>query len=161
MHLLTCLSMFQAGPVTRLMCIGAQFSMTPFLMMIYVVNPKAMHRFVGYLEQTACETYHNVISHLETPGTRLHAEWSGLPAPEIAKGYWKLPDDATWLDTLRCIYADESHHRDVNHTFASMASDDPNPFVHMHKEDAARAWKLEQAQRLLREHRHGSSASST
>ena len=30
--------------------------------------------------------------------------------------------------------------------FADMASDDSNPFVHTHKEDAARAWKLEEAQ---------------
>lgn len=153
MHLLVCLKMFEAGPVTRLMCVGAQLALTPFLMGVYVVHPKAMHRFVGYLEQTACETYHNIIEHIETPGTQLHGAWAELPAPEIAKGYWKLADDAKWVDALRCIYADESHHRDVNHTFADMASDDPNPFVHKHKEDAARAWKLEEAERLLKEHR--------
>ena len=55
-----------------------------------MVNPKACHRFVGYLEQTACETYKNIIDHAETPGTELHAHWHALPAPEIAKGYWKL-----------------------------------------------------------------------
>ena len=38
--------------------------------------------------------------------------------------------------------ADESHHRDVNHTFAEMQSDDPNPFLDMHKEDAIRAWRI-------------------
>lgn len=39
--------------------------------------------------------------------------------------------------------ADESHHRDVNHTFADMKSDDPNPFLDMHKENAMHAWRLE------------------
>lgn len=39
--------------------------------------------------------------------------------------------------------ADETHHRDVNHTFADMKSDDPNPYILMHKEDAAHAWRLE------------------
>jgi len=39
--------------------------------------------------------------------------------------------------------ADESHHRDVNHTFADMKSDDPNPFLDMHKENAIKAWRLE------------------
>ena len=39
--------------------------------------------------------------------------------------------------------ADETHHRDVNHTFADMQSDDPNPYVTMHKENAAHAWRLE------------------
>jgi hypothetical protein len=38
--------------------------------------------------------------------------------------------------------ADEAHHRDVNHTFADMKSDDPNPFLEMHKNDAMKAWRL-------------------
>ena len=42
--------------------------------------------------------------------------------------------------------------RDVNHTFATMEGDDPNPFQLKHKEDAARAWKLEEAKRVLEEH---------
>ena len=76
----------------------------------------------------------------------------------MAKGYYKLPDNAKWVDTLKCIVslfstypsqykrqpkftplsslsqmADETHHRDVNHTFADMKSDDANPFVINHK----------------------------
>merc|ERR550537_1772526 len=78
MHLLTCLTMFEAGPITRLMCVGAQCAMTPFLLATYIVHPRAMHRFVGYLEQTACHTYHNIITHIETPGTKLHAAWADL-----------------------------------------------------------------------------------
>jgi hypothetical protein len=142
MHLLVCLTMFKAGPITRLMVVGAQFALSPFLFLTYMIYPKAVHRFVGYLEQTACTTYKNVIDHIETPGTRLHEAWSDLPAPEMAKGYWKLSDDAKWVDTLKCIYADESHHRDVNHTFADMDTDDPNPFITKHREDAVRAWKI-------------------
>jgi len=149
MHLLVCLKMAEAGPVTRFMCVGAQLALTPFLMGVYMLNPKAAHRFVGYLEQTACETYHNIITHIETPGTKLNAAWADTPAPEIAKGYWHLPEDAKWVDALRCIYADESHHRDVNHTFADMASDDPNPFVLQHSDDAARAWKMAEAERRV------------
>ncbi len=38
--------------------------------------------------------------------------------------------------------ADEANHRDVNHTFADMDSDDPNPFIEKHKENAAIAWRL-------------------
>lgn len=40
--------------------------------------------------------------------------------------------------------ADEANHRDVNHTFADMETDDPNPFLAAHKENAAFAWRLEQ-----------------
>jgi len=31
---------------------------------------------------------------------------------------------------------------DVNHTFASMEADDPNPYLHKHREDAVKAWKI-------------------
>ncbi len=142
MHLLTVLKMFEAGPTTRFLVITAQYVMTPLLWMIYTIKPKAMHRFVGYLEETACETYANIIHQVETPGTPLHKEWAELAAPDIAKGYWHLKEDARWLDVLKCIFADEANHRDVNHTFASMESDDPNPFVEKHLQDAAHAWRL-------------------
>jgi hypothetical protein len=41
------------------------------------------------------------------------------------------------------MFADECNHRDVNHTFSSMESSDPSPFVAKHKTDAAKAWYLE------------------
>jgi hypothetical protein len=179
MHLLVCMCMFEASPLTRILVVAAQVSMTPFFMAVYMLNPKALHRFVGYFEQTACRTYHNIITHIETPGTDLHSAWSQLPAPEIAVGYWRLDDDAKWVDVLKCIFADESNHRfahqhhrpthsrapattcitptaltstatcaaanrDVNHTFASIASDDPNPFLT--KRHASKAWKEVQDQ---------------
>lgn len=31
--------------------------MTPFLMAVYAIHPKSMHRFVGYLEETACHVH--------------------------------------------------------------------------------------------------------
>jgi ubiquinol oxidase len=42
-----------------------------------------------------------------------------VPAPEIAKRYWGLPDDATLRDVVQVVRADEAHHRDVNHGFAN------------------------------------------
>ena len=59
--------------------------MVPLLFTTYGIHPPAMHRFVGYLEETACKTYINVIHHVETPGTHLHAEWAKLDAPPMAK----------------------------------------------------------------------------
>jgi len=144
MHLLVCMKMFKASFLTRAIVIGAQFVMTPFLAAVYIVKPGAVHRFVGYLEETACLTYANIIRQIETPGTPLHESWSDLPAPPMAKTYWKLHDGAMWVDALKCMFADECNHRDVNHTFATMNTDDPNPFVQKHKHDAAIAWRLEQ-----------------
>lgn len=145
MHLLVCMKMFKANLVTRFLVIAAQVVMTPFLASVYIVKPDAVHRFVGYLEETACLTYANIIHQVETPGTPLNEAWAHLKAPNIAKTYWKLSDDALWVDTLKCMFADECNHRDVNHTFATMDSDDPNPFVVKHQADAGHAWRLNES----------------
>lgn len=106
MHLLVCLKMFKASWLTRIMVVTTQVIMTPFLMLVYAVHPKSMHRFVGYLEETACHTYVNVINHINTPGTQLNKEWKDLKAPPIAIGYWKLDQNALWVDTLKCMVRD-------------------------------------------------------
>jgi hypothetical protein len=51
----------------------------------------------------ACMTYASVIAQVERPGTELHTGWAHLPAPQIAKSYWRLPDNATFADTLKCM----------------------------------------------------------
>lgn len=39
--------------------------------------------------------------------------------------------------------ADEANHRDVNHTFAMMSNNDPNPFIEKHRENAGKfIWLL-------------------
>ena len=81
MHLLICMKMFQPSMPVRAVVIAAQMGLLPILTAVYVVKvttiidhnhnfieqgcflidclclqPKAMHRFVGYLEETAVET---------------------------------------------------------------------------------------------------------
>jgi hypothetical protein len=145
MHLMICMKMFEAGLPTRAVVMATQVLMTPFLAVLYAVHPKACHRFVGYLEETASFTYRQIINCVRTPGTELHRAWANLKAPPIARGYYNLPEDALWVDVLEQIFADETHHRDVNHTFATMECDDPNPFVQKHLQDAAKAWRLERS----------------
>jgi len=143
MHLLVCLKMFKISYLTRALVLCGQVVMAPLLAAVYAVHPRSVHRFVGYLEETACITYANIIHQIETPGTPLHEAWSDLPAPALGKAYWKLPEEAMWVDCLKCMFADEANHRDVNHTFATMKTDDPNPFVEKHSRDAVHAWRLE------------------
>ena len=50
---------------------------------------------------------------------------AGFTAPAIARHYWQLPDDATLRDVVLVVRADEAHHRDVNHAFASRLSNLP------------------------------------
>lgn len=133
MHLLVCLKMFHATILTRALVIMAQIVMTPILMAAYVVRPQLLHRFVGYLEETAVYTYGNILDHMNEEGTHLHREWKHLPAPDIAKVYWNLEKGHdSWEDCLQHMLADEAHHRDVNHTFAELPRNAPNPFVEEH-----------------------------
>lgn len=139
MHLIVCMSFFEAGPVTRFIVQAGQVGLTPFLAGLYVVRPQLLHRFVGYLEETAVHTYTNIVQMTQTPGTKLHTAWKDTPAPQAAIDYWQLPQDAMWVDCLKRMLADESHHRDVNHAMASMSAEQmfgqANPFIHEHKED--------------------------
>jgi ubiquinol oxidase len=41
-----------------------------------------------------------------------------VPAPKLAREYWKLPDEACLRDVVLVVRADEAGHRDVNHAFA-------------------------------------------
>lgn len=70
MHLLVCFKQFGASPLIRALVIAAQSIMTPALMVVYAIHPRAMHRFVGYLEETATDTYIGIIEAIETPGKR-------------------------------------------------------------------------------------------
>lgn len=70
-------------------------------------------------------TYTNAIKELE--GGRL-PEWENKRAPQIAIDYWRMKEDATMLDLLYAIRADEAGHRFANHTFANVQDHDFNPF---------------------------------
>ena len=56
-----------------------------------------------------------------------------------------LPRDAKWVDVIRCMCADETHHRDVNHTYANLKPGELNPFVEEHRKDAAIAWRMRES----------------
>ena len=62
-----------------------------------------------------------------------------MDAPEIVKEYWNLNHDATWATCLKHMLADEAHHRDVNHTFATLPEGSDNPFIQEHMEKFDRA----------------------
>jgi len=148
MHLLTFLNVFEPGPITRGTIFLTQFGFGSLFIGLYVASPRTAHRLVGYIEEMAVVTYTNLIEMIETPGTKLHEAWSPLPAPEIARTYWRLPDDSSFLDVIKQVAVDETNHRDVNHTFASMAHNEVNPYVEKHMTDISNAveyWKQGEA----------------
>eukprot|EP00658_Telonema_sp_P-2_P013312 TRINITY_DN15042_c0_g1_i1.p1 TRINITY_DN15042_c0_g1~~TRINITY_DN15042_c0_g1_i1.p1 ORF type:complete len:354 (+),score=86.54 TRINITY_DN15042_c0_g1_i1:58-1119(+) len=141
MHLLTFLQLFPASWSTRAIVYSTQYLFGAMFIGMYVLAPQLAHRFVGYFEETAVLTYSQVISKMEEDGTQLNKQWSDVKAPPIAVNYWRLPAGASLLDAIKQIAADEAVHRDVNHTFADMAYQDPNPFVEKHLENVESAYK--------------------
>lgn len=91
----------------------------------YLLAPRTCHKFIGYLEEEAVKTYTKAIEDLDAGKL---PRWQNSPATELSKKYWHLEDDATMRDVLLAVRADEAVHRDVNHGFASISEDAPNPF---------------------------------
>jgi hypothetical protein len=133
MHLLTFLKMAEPGWFMRFMCLGAQGVFFNSLFLSYLISPRTVHRFVGYLEEEAVLTYTLAIQDIEAGKL---PKWDKLQAPDIAVSYWEMPEGKRGMkDLLLYIRADEAKHREVNHTLANLKQKvDPNPFVSTYKD---------------------------
>ena len=79
---------------------------------MYSLSSKTAHRFVGYLEEEAVISYTHYLEELDA-GTI-----ENCAAPDFAKTYWNLENDARLRDVLLAVRDDEAEHRDVNHKLA-------------------------------------------
>lgn len=117
----------QPGILTRLMVLVAQGVFYNAFFATYLFAPQVAHRFVGYLEEEAVRTYTHCIHDIEAG---LVPEWAAQPAPQIAIDYWRMAPDATLLDVIKAVRADEATHRFVNHSLANLdQKHDFNPFA--------------------------------
>ncbi|KAI0770292.1 alternative oxidase [Fomes fomentarius] len=127
MHLMTFMTLKNPSPFFRAMVLAAQGVFYNAFFMCYIVSPSTCHRFVGHLEEEAVLTYTRAIKEIEEG--RLPS-WTNLPAPEIAKDYWRLGPDAKFLEVMYAVRSDESTHRFVNHSLANLKYEsDVNPFA--------------------------------
>ena len=92
----------------------------------YLITPKTCHRFVGYLEEEAVMTYSQCLKDIDEG---LLDDLKDIQVPDIALAYWNMEPSATFKDLILYIRADESKHREVNHTFANIEKNDRNPFA--------------------------------
>jgi ubiquinol oxidase len=98
MHLLVFLKMQQPGRFMRFMVLAAQGVWCNAMFLAYLISPRTVHRFVGYLEEEAVITYTRQIKDLDAG--RL-PKWEKMQAPEIAIDYWKMPEgNRTMRDLL-------------------------------------------------------------
>merc|ERR1712054_289762 len=119
MHLFIFMKLKNPGVMFRTVVTLAQGVMFNVLFVSYLLSPKTVHRFVGYLEESAVHTYTVLLKDIDTPGSAVE-HWKSIPAPEDVREYYNLPDGANFRDVVKCVRADEACHRDCNHTFASM-----------------------------------------
>ena len=113
MHLMTFIEVSKPTLFERFVVVAVQWVFYLFFFGLYLVAPKTAHRLVGYFEEEAVISYTLYLDDID------EGRSANLPAPAIAKHYWKLGDDATLRDVVLVVRADEAHHRDVNHGFAN------------------------------------------
>ena len=112
MHLMTFIEVSKPTMFERAVIIGVQWVFYLFFFGLYLVSSKTAHRVVGYFEEEAVISYTHYLAEIDAGRS------PNVPAPDLAKRYWSLPDDATLRDVVLVVRADEAHHRDVNHSFA-------------------------------------------
>ena len=113
MHLMTFVEIAKPTLFERLVILGVQWVFYLAFFGLYLVSARTAHRVVGYFEEEAVLSYTLYLNEIDAGRT------ANVPAPEIAKRYWGLPDDATLRDVVLVVRADEAHHRDMNHGFAN------------------------------------------
>jgi ubiquinol oxidase len=113
MHLMTFIEIAKPSFFERMVILSVQWVFFVGFFFLYLVSARTAHRVVGYFEEEAVISYTMYLEEIDAGRS------PNVPAPEIAKHYWKMPADATLRDVVVLVRADEAHHRDVNHGFAS------------------------------------------
>lgn len=118
MHLLTFIKIGKPSLFTRFMIYMGQGVFCNIFFFMYLLNPRYCHRFVGYLEEEAVSTYTHLIHELQAGKL---PKFSEVELPTIAHEYWlELTPQSSFADLILRIRADESKHREVNHTLANL-----------------------------------------
>lgn len=112
MHLMIFIEIAKPNWFERLVVMLAQFMFWHFYFVLYVFFPKTAHRMVGYFENQAVVSYTHYLEEIDA------GRAENIPAPQIARDYYKLPITATLRDVVIAVRADEQGHADVNHGMA-------------------------------------------
>ena len=113
MHLMTFIEISKPTMFERFVIVAVQWVFYLAFFALYLLSARTAHRVVGYFEEEAVISYTHYLAEID------EGRSENVAAPEIARRYWNLPDDATLRDVVLVVRADEAHHRDVNHGFAN------------------------------------------
>jgi ubiquinol oxidase len=118
MHLMTFIEIAKPTLFERLVILLVQWVFFVGFFVLYLCSARTAHRIVGYFEEEAVISYTLYLQEID------EGRSANIPAPAIARRYWTLPAGALLRDVVLAVRADEAHHRDVNHGFASKLAGD-------------------------------------
>ena len=119
MHLMTFVAIAKPTAFERWTILLAQWLFYLGFFVLYLLSPRTAHRVVGYFEEEAVLSYTLYLDEIDAGRT------PNVQAPAIALHYWQMPADARLRDVVLLVRADEAHHRDINHGFASQLAGMP------------------------------------
>jgi ubiquinol oxidase len=119
MHLMTFVAIAQPTAFERLVIVIVQWFFYVGFFLLYLISAGTAHRMVGYFEEEAVLSYTLYLADIDAGRS------PNVPAPAIARHYWRLPAAATLRDVVLAVRDDEAHHRDVNHRFADQLAGMP------------------------------------
>jgi len=112
MHLMIFIEIAKPNWFERALVLFAQFVFWHFYFILYVFFPKTAHRMIGYFENQAVVSYTQYLEEIDA------GRVENIPAPKIARDYYKLSENATLRDVVIAVRNDEQGHADVNHGMA-------------------------------------------
>ena len=119
MHLMTFVAIAKPTWFERMVVMLAQWIFYVSFFVLYLLSARTAHRVVGYFEEEAVLSYSLYLREID------EGRVPNIPAPQIAMHYWKMAEGATLRDVILVVRADEAHHRDINHGFASKLAGEP------------------------------------
>jgi ubiquinol oxidase len=126
MHLMTFIEIARPTWFERMVILLVQGVFLIGFSLLYLISARTAHRVVGYFEEEAVISYTLYLEEID------EGRSPNVPAPAIAIHYWKMNRDASLRDVVLLVRADEAHHRDINHGFATKLAgepEDPKPIA--------------------------------
>ena len=114
MHLLIWMQHTKPSQIERAFVMLAQGLYVVAYSVLMFVSPRTAHRAVGYLEEAAHTAYTEYLEAIDKGAI------PNVPAGDLAKKYYRLPDDAMLRDVVLHVRADECMHRDFNHHLSDL-----------------------------------------
>jgi ubiquinol oxidase len=101
LHLLIWMQHTKPSRIERAFVVMAQGAYVLAYSVLMYLSPRTAHRTVGYLEEAAHRAYTDYLNAVD------RGDIPNVPAGDIAKRYYRLPEDAKLRDVILHVRADE------------------------------------------------------